>query len=69
MVPEQIQAIEAMGLTDQDTAAIADELGLEFGSGRFGEMDSELQATIQASGIAPPDDGLVSGQSGQWSVR
>jgi hypothetical protein len=59
MMSEQILAIDAMGLTDQDMASVAGELGLELGDGRFGEMDPELQA----SGMAPPD-GLVSGQFG-----
>jgi hypothetical protein len=50
MTAEQIEAIEAMGLTMQDFGDIVDTLGIETGFGaRFGEMTPEMQATIEAA--------------------
>lgn len=50
MTPEQIQAIAAMQLTTQDMADVAQERGLNFGAGaRFGNLDPEVQATIEAA--------------------
>lgn len=58
MTPEQIQAIADMQITGEDMAQIAQDLGLEFfGSGRFGDLTPEMQATMQAareSGQSPP---------------
>jgi len=49
MTPEQISAIEAMGLTMQDMASVAETLGIEMGGfGGFGEMTPEMQATMEA---------------------
>jgi hypothetical protein len=65
MTAEQMAAIEAMGLTMQNFAEVADTLGIETGSGgRFGEMTPEMQATMQAareSGEGPPE-GFGGGQ-------
>jgi len=50
MSAEQIAAIEGMQLTNEDTGAIFEELGLEFGGGgSFGNMTPEMQATVQAA--------------------
>lgn len=50
MSAEQIAAIEGMQLTNEDTGAIFEELGLEFGGGGgFGNMTPEMQATVQAA--------------------
>jgi len=73
MTPEQIAAIEGMGLTGEDMSAIFQELGLEFGGGegRFGNLTPEQQATMQAareSGEFPgggiPGSGLGQGRGG-----
>ena len=51
MTPEQMAAIEGMGLTGEDMGAIFQELGLEFGGGegRFGNLTPEQQATMQTA--------------------
>lgn len=51
MMPEQIRAIEAMQLTMQDAAAVAEALGLEVGGfgGRMGDITPEMQATMEAA--------------------
>jgi len=50
MTPGQVQAIAAMQLTGEDMAQVAVELGLEFlGGGRLGNLDPEMQATVQAA--------------------
>jgi len=57
MTPEQMQTINDMGLTFQDKRAISEKLGLDFGSGRLGNMNPEMQATVQAArerGQGPP---------------
>jgi hypothetical protein len=58
MTPEQMQAIDGMGLTFEDMRAILQGLGIEIGpGGRFGDLDPEARATAQAaiqSGQAPP---------------
>ncbi len=57
MMPEQLQVISTMDLTFQDMAVIAEELGLEIGAGRFGDISPEMQTTMQAareSGQIPP---------------
>ena len=58
MTAEQVEAIAAMQLTQEDMANLAEELGLNMGAGgRFGEMTPEMQATIEAareSGEFPP---------------
>lgn len=65
MTAEQMAAIEAMGLTMQNFADVADTLGIETGlGGRSGEMTPEMQATMQAareSGEEPPE-GFGGGQ-------
>ncbi len=49
MTPEQVQAIVAYHLTREDVSQLAEEMGLNFGAGgRFGELTSEMQATLQA---------------------
>jgi hypothetical protein len=58
MTPEQLKAIEDMKLSFRDMGSIAEELGLDFGSGGFGNMSPEMQATMQAareSGGGPPE--------------
>jgi len=61
MTAEQMAAIEVMDLSFQDMAAIADQLGFEFGgAGRFVEMTPEMQATMEAmreSGEIPQGGG------------
>lgn len=66
MTPEQITAINNMGLTGQDMATIFEELGLEIGggAGRFGNMTPEQQATMQA---ARESGQLPAGGSGRGS--
>ena len=69
MTSEQLEAIATMELTMQDMGAIADELGLDFGSagGGFGNMDPEMQATMQAareSGEGPPAGMELPGRGG-----
>lgn len=57
MTSDQLRAILAMNLTFEDMGAIAEELGLEFGPGRFNDLSPEMQATMQAareSGQLPP---------------
>ena len=57
MTPEQIKAIDGMGLSFRDMSSIAEELGMDFGSGGFGNMNPEMQATMEAareSGQGPP---------------
>ncbi len=50
MTVEQMEAIEAMDLTMQDFADVAEILGIETGfGGRFGEMTPEMQATMEAA--------------------
>jgi hypothetical protein len=49
MTEDQLNTIEAMGLSMQDMAGVAQTLGLEFGSGgRFGEITPEMQSTMEA---------------------
>jgi hypothetical protein len=71
MTSEQMKAIEAMGLTMQDFASVAQTLGIEtgFGAGSFGEVNPEMRATAQAmreSGDfpAPPDGAIIVGPGG-----
>lgn len=57
MTPQQTQSIEDMQLSFEDTRQIYDDLGIEFGGGGFGNLDPEIQATIEAareSGQSPP---------------
>ena len=51
MTPEQISEIEAMALTMQDMAGVAEILGVEMGcfGGRMGELTPEMQATMEAA--------------------
>ena len=49
MSSDQIGAIESMNLTFRDVGTIAEELGLDFGSSRFGDLSPEMQATMQAA--------------------
>lgn len=51
MTPEQIQAIAALKLTQQDMTQIAQEMGLGLGAGAgsFSNMTSDQQATAQAA--------------------
>lgn len=59
MTPEQIAAIEGMEISMSDTTQVMQTLGIEFDNGeRFGEMDPEMQATMEAmreSGERPPE--------------
>jgi len=48
LTAEQLQAIEDMNLSFEDMGAIAEQLGLEFGAGRFGDITPEMQATMEA---------------------
>jgi len=60
MTSEQMKAINDMGLTFQDMRSIAEEMGLDFGSGRIADMNPEMRATIEArrqSGQGPPGGG------------
>ena len=55
MTPEQLEAIDAMNLTFQDMATIAEEQGIELGFGG-GNLTPEMQATreaMRASGQMP----------------
>ena len=67
MTAEQISAIEEMGLIMADMGDVMETLGIETGfGGRFGEMDPEMQATMEAmreSGEMPerPDGGFGGG--------
>ena len=76
MSAEQVQAITDMQLTFQDMSEIAQELGLEIGSGggQFGNMSPEMQATVQAAresgqrpGGMPPSGMAPSGGFGGGS--
>jgi hypothetical protein len=50
MKPEQLTAIEAMELSLQDMRTIAEEMGIQFGSGgRFEDLTPEMQATMEAA--------------------
>jgi hypothetical protein len=55
--PEQRKAIDDMGLSFRDMSSIAEEFGLDFGSGGFGNMSPEMRAIMEAaraSGQRPP---------------
>jgi hypothetical protein len=59
MTSEQMASIEGMNLTMENMTEVAEILGIEtdFG-GRFGEMDPEMQATMEAmreNGEGPPE--------------
>lgn len=69
---EQIQAIAAMQLTQEDMAQITQERGIELfgGRGQFGDMTPEMQATMQAfresgqmpeGNFQPPEGGFGGG--------
>ena len=49
--PEQLAEIEEMGISFQDMRAIAEQMGIElgFGSGGFGDLTPEQQATMEAA--------------------
>jgi predicted small secreted protein len=73
MSDEQMMAIEEMGLTMQDFASVAETLGIDTGfAGRFGDMDPEKKATMEAmreSGEIPsggefPEGGFPGGGRG-----
>ena len=71
MTSEQMKAIEAMNLTMQDFASVAQTLGIDtgFGNGSFGDANPEMRATAQAmrqSGDfpAPPEGAIVVGPGG-----
>ena len=58
MTAEQLAALADTSLSFEDMGAIAEEFGLEFGGGQFGDISPEMQATMQAareSGQFPPD--------------
>jgi hypothetical protein len=60
MTPDQIKAIDGLNLSFRDMNSIAEEFGLEFGTGGFGNMNPETQATMEAarqSGQMPPGGG------------
>jgi len=53
MTAEQLDAIQAMGLTFEDMSVLFEELGVETGfAGRFRDMTPEMRATMEASGEA-----------------
>ncbi len=57
MTPDQIKAIDGMGLSFKDMSSIGEEFGLDIGTGSFGNMSPEMQATMEAarsSGQGPP---------------
>jgi hypothetical protein len=59
MTPEQITAIAAMKLTQQDIASVSQEMGLNFqGGGNFGNFTPEQRSTAEA--------GRQSGQGGNF---
>ncbi len=67
LTPEQVAAITAMQLSQNDFANLAQSLGIEISSNsKFGDMTPEMQATAQAmreSGQGRPDaQGGVPGQ-------
>jgi hypothetical protein len=76
MTPEQLSAIAAMQLTREDVAAIAEEQGLELGSGGggfdFENLSPDQQATLQAlresgqrpGGGGPGGGGFIPGGGG-----
>jgi hypothetical protein len=49
MTPDQIKAIDAMGLIYQDMATIAQEQGISIGGGGFGNLSPEARSTMQAA--------------------
>jgi hypothetical protein len=51
MTPDQIKAIDAMGLTFQDMRTIAQEQGINLGGsgGGFGNLSPEARSTLEAS--------------------
>jgi len=58
MTAEQLAALADTSLGFEDMGAIAEEFGLEFGGGQFGDISPEMQATMQAareSGQFPPE--------------
>ena len=56
---DQMDEIQAMGLTNADMTEVSDVLGVEMDFGnRFGEMDPEMQAEMEAmreGGEGPPE--------------
>jgi hypothetical protein len=61
LTPEQASAIAELGLSMQDFGDLSQKLGLEFGGGRFGNMDPSLRETAQAmreSGGQMPGGGV-----------
>lgn len=65
MTSEQMQAIESMQLTQEDTFAVMQEQGIAMGGGQ--DLSAEQIATAQAArnsgggGFTPPDGGLPPG--------
>jgi len=49
MTPEQISAIDDMNLTMQDMTGVMQTLGIEGNLGSFGQMDPEMQETMEAA--------------------
>ncbi|MEW5870849.1 MAG: hypothetical protein AB1894_16365 [Chloroflexota bacterium] len=49
MTPEQLDAIKAMQLSYEDIATLGQELGVNLGGGRPGNLSPEVQATRQAA--------------------
>ena len=49
MTSEQNEAIASMNLTMQDMAGVMETLGVESNFGRFGDIDPEMQATMEAA--------------------
>ncbi len=49
MTPDQMKAIEEMKLSFRDMSSIAEEFGLDIKSGGFGNMNPEMQATMEAA--------------------
>jgi len=68
LTPEQVTEIDAMELTVQDMRVVSEEMGIELGgSGRFGDMTPEMQATREAARESGqfPGGGLGGGIPGQ----
>ena len=49
MTPKQLEAIEAMDLSMEDMSSVMEALGIERNFGGFGEMNEEMQATMEAA--------------------
>jgi hypothetical protein len=66
MTTDQLAALVSMSTDPADMNALAEQYGFEFGfgSGQFGELSPEMQATMQAARESgqPPPDGFGAGR-------